>query len=658
MNFQFAIKPKPAGGYSVSLQVGKDEVVTGDFFFRKDGAAVAADLDDINDGNPSRDCITHVGEELWVALANGNVLQTFEASFLNRDPEDHALIQLAIPVGLRDLPWEALYYRRNGFLCGLSDCAIVHAPDEVAKVADWSVAKSGPPRLLLVIPQRSELNVEPERDSINRAFERLGGGKPGLLDGIVDPEVLHHKLAEGWDIVHFIGHGGVDNQGRVQIKIKKSDGSLQLYDGEEFAASLGLSRARLVVMNCCRSNGGWDRSGLTGFGPLLMRSGIPTVVAMQYAIGNDMAQQFAVTFYEQLFSGRRPGRVDRAVEESRAALRRCAGADDQRAFITPVLHLAPKYENLFEFAPQPPKPDGPDIVVLAHGAGPAGPLPAKLVAALREHRCIPVIGPGVLRAQATRAENGGEPPPFGPRELALQIAANPEHAYPRPADIKLCDSAGDWLSPTLLQWVSQYAESQDDSRGDLLEEIQRQYVPTAMPPLIRKIARWKVPELFYTHFDGYLESCVVNGEGWLDNVVYELEKPPTVPTAREFGPRSLVLVRGCHTKAEQFPLILTEDDHDKLAERITKLDDQLKNTARKAKRSVLFLGVSPRDPVARQLGQQLLVAEKNRQQGPTYFCWPNADEVDTAYWQKYGVKWLTHDVTTLVRLVTEEMKIA
>jgi hypothetical protein len=70
---------------------------------------------------------------------------------------------------------------------------------------------------------------------------------------------------------------------------------------------------------------------------------------MQYAIRDVVASHFSETFYTELLTGERPGRIDLAL--ARARKRLCidhAGL----AFATPVLYLAEDRASLFESGPR------------------------------------------------------------------------------------------------------------------------------------------------------------------------------------------------------------------------------------------------------------------------------------------------------------------
>jgi len=174
-----------------------------------------------------------------------------------------------------------------------------------------------------------------------------------------------------------------------------------------------------VVLNCCYGGREASTPTLSGVGPFLLRAGIPAVVAMQYAIRDVVASHFSETFYTELLTGERPGRIDLAL--ARARKRLCidhAGL----AFATPVLYLAEDRASLFESGPAAAATT-PSVAVVSppvhEPAVPSGPaLPKDLIEALVDRRCVPVIGADFLSLGATRSG----PLSLRPRDLAVHLA--------------------------------------------------------------------------------------------------------------------------------------------------------------------------------------------------------------------------------------------
>jgi hypothetical protein len=182
---------------------------------------------------------------------------------------------------------------------------------------------------------------------------------------------------------------------------------------EVFATLFNGRTVRLVVLNCCLGASPSAAGTLSGLGPYLMRSGVPAVVAMRYEVPDVVSVKFANEFYRNLLTGREPGRVDRAVERARLSVHLSQTETTVRGFVTPVLYLAPGRERLFAPAVRPAETRRAPAPVPVRVK-----IPDDLLQALRERRCVPVLGPGLLALGAVRSE----PPPPGPRDLARKLA--------------------------------------------------------------------------------------------------------------------------------------------------------------------------------------------------------------------------------------------
>ncbi len=73
-------------------------------------------------------------------------------------------------------------------------------------------------------------------------------------------------------------------------------------------------------------------------------------------------------------------------------------------------------------------------------------------------------------------------------------------------------------------------------------------------------------------------------------------------------------------------------------------------------RSLLFLGIHPRDPLVHRLGAKLLDARISKSVGPVYFVYPSPSPVDEAFWDKYGVEWIKADPDELVRALDAALR--
>jgi hypothetical protein len=587
----------------------------------------------IGDGSVSYDNLREIGAILFTALLYGDVRERF---LLERKEAEEAagqdslrlVLRLEVPAELRYLPWECLYEEARGFGFLLNDARYVLVRDTPGlEIRDRAPRRMLPLRMLVVIPQGSQLNVDKELHGLDMAVSRLGSAiELSVLQGEVTPDRLNERVnAEPWDVVHFIGHGDVvDDAVRVRLNSEDPENPDQWVDGEVFATFFHRSVPRLIVLNCCYGGSQASLRTFSGLGPYLLRAGVPAVVAMQYEIPDTVAIKFAEKFYGELLSGTDPGRIDFALTSARLSLYQNQTKDRPQSFITPVLYLMPGHETLVEIADRrppvfvkPPATEAPALAALRSD------LPADLLDAFRERRIVPVIGPDLLCVGAMRSKN-----PPGPRQLAEQLAR--EAKFPRMDLFERSDaeaeSAGVWLLPAVCQHYERKKE-----RWKLLTAVQRAYKDFPPPPAVCQIASWDVPGVICAYFDGLMTEAMTGAHKTFRALQSVDQK------AAGYRDETLVVhVRGVYSESDS--LILTERDQELLLDRMMNLSSHVADLARKTVgRSLLYLGVSPRDPLVRRLTRAL--RGNGRNQGPMFFVSPDRT-VEDAYWDDYNVQWL------------------
>lgn len=130
---------------------------------------------------------------------------------------------------------------------------------------------------------------------------------------------LGKALREQPDIFYLICHGSINENEQV-LWLEAEDGRAQRINAtflkQVFA---GLPRPpALVVLAACQG-GGSDRGSLVdlAIGPMLVRAGVPAVVAMHGTVSVETVDLFVLALFREL---RRDGRLDRAVSVARAAV--------------------------------------------------------------------------------------------------------------------------------------------------------------------------------------------------------------------------------------------------------------------------------------------------------------------------------------------------
>ncbi|HEV7505152.1 MAG TPA: CHAT domain-containing protein [Thermoanaerobaculia bacterium] len=615
-------------------------------------------LNDIECDTCSKETLREVGSLLWSAVMTGAVAELFEAVRKESGDAAHYLLCLRIEDSALDLlPWEALYedggpHGGVRFLATDPAYAIVRTPFGRTTAPGEPLAIDGPLRVLAVVPSGSGLDVAREmknlEDCVGRLQDRVVLDR---LAGQVTPSRLREKLrARRWDVFHFIGHGHQSRvTGRTEVRLN-SEESLDddfWLDGESLAGLFKGSGLRLAVLNCCMAGTSVEGRRLSGLAPSFLSAGVPAVVAMRYEIGDREANAFARELYQELLAGQEPGRADLAVESARVALELSQPEDMGRPFITPSLFLSGS-SRVFAL-PSPaqavagtrgisasPVASTPEAAPARLAVSTAG-LPAELLRVLAAGQCVPVIGPRILAASAVRSD----PPPSDLGQLARILAKR--FAYPRPGDLDLCEAAGDWMDSFLLQWVCQVAQASHRPR-DLVEAIEEIYRGIRPPSLLSRVAEWNVPGLFYLHFDGLLAEAFAERSRRVRVV-------QGVDAAVPLGDLPLLVhVRGSYS--DPASLVLTEDDHNNLWDRVGRMSQEIVNLVRGyAGRSLFFLGVSPRDPLVKRLFSKLIEDWSERARGPLFFLCSSGETGDP-FWEQAQVEWIDADLGATVEALT------
>lgn len=238
------------------------------------------------------------------------------------------------------LPWE---YLHNGeyFLVTKRSILLSRLPADVTK-------KKFKPldsilRMLAVIsspddPSVSPLNTEKEQEIILESVDKLQKEQILKVDFTEDAtfeNVQSYLNEQNYHIVHFTGHG-VSKNGKGYLLFESEDKTSRLIDNRKLADLFSDVGIRLVVLSSCESAKGSNKEAFGDLASMLSKRKIPAVVAMQYSVLDDVAIQFASTFYKTIASKKS---VDIALKEARIAMmnsEKSNGFD----FATPVLYLS------------------------------------------------------------------------------------------------------------------------------------------------------------------------------------------------------------------------------------------------------------------------------------------------------------------------------
>ena len=302
------------------------------------------------------------------------------------DPNAIALHELRWEL-LRDLENDAPLFTSENLWCS-----------RYLSSSDWRPVKprsKGELRALVVIANPTNISDYGGLNPIDSAAE-LARARTALGNNIqVAPLVDGHKatlknivtrLREGFDILYLVCHGTLKNGSWLWLEADDEGGMAARVSGNEFATRVRelAQRPYLAVLASCESAGlgggeaqTADKDGvLASLGPSLAEAGVAAVVAMNGSVTMRTVKDFMPVFFSEL---QKDGQLDRAMAIARGAVR------SQEDYWMPVLFSRLRsgrlwYEAGFRLSKDEKAFDRW----------------ASLFSAIRERKCTPILGPGLL----------------------------------------------------------------------------------------------------------------------------------------------------------------------------------------------------------------------------------------------------------------------
>ena len=292
---------------------------------------------------PTKDerTVRDFGSRLFELLFSGEIRERYAVSRSEADRSGRGLrIKLRILAPeLAALPWEYLYDARlANYLCLSLNTPVVRYLELPRPIPALPVKP--PLRVLGMVAAPTdlvELDIDVEKQRVERAVADLtadGALELHWLPGSTWRD-LHRAMRRGpWHIFHFIGHGEFDPQrGEGQIMLCDRNGRSQALSAANLATLLhDHNPLRLALLNSCDSATADHHDIFSSTAATLVRAGVPAALAMQYAITDAAAMEFATAFYDALADGLP---VDAALAEARKAIH--IGVNNSLEWGTPVL---------------------------------------------------------------------------------------------------------------------------------------------------------------------------------------------------------------------------------------------------------------------------------------------------------------------------------
>jgi formylglycine-generating enzyme required for sulfatase activity/CHAT domain-containing protein len=371
-----------------------------------------------------------LGQLLFRHLFSGEILAAFRARRARLGQGEQLRLRLHLPPELATLPWELLNDPQAGangaYLALDPSVSLVRA---VERPAQPLPPVAGPLHLQLIVasPNGDEyppLDVAREIRRIETALR--GAVAAGAIS--IDPPIqgkdtrgqLRNRFRPGRGapvhLLHVIAHGDLDHAAHeAGVLIFEDADGLPQPTSADFLMRLLRRQAelpRLVLLNACLGALPAGQDPTSSLAGVLLRAGVPAVVAMQFDLADDAAAELARVCYGELAAG---ASLDEAVGEARSELRE--SYPNRLDWLVPVLFLGLEDGVLVarspagsaaERSPTPPQPTPPPA---APTQPPPQPTSAPVSAGVRQEALIAFFSEDWERAEPL---------------LAQIVAANPQ----------------------------------------------------------------------------------------------------------------------------------------------------------------------------------------------------------------------------------------
>lgn len=301
----------------------------------------------VGEGNPVPRCIPHnlqsqldrlaqreldvdgviqLGETLADVLLPAPIRDFLRRSLDKLKPDQGLRLRLRLAPDLAAIPWEYLYVQRGegekdatGFL--ILDPRISLVRHERLPFSGEFDPTPKQRRLLVASANPHDTGLPPlkltqEHVNIQQALHGVLGILPDYLEDAT-LERIGEKLLAGVDIFHFAGHGLVEPTGQGVLVLVTENGEPTFVPADQFAINLRNRGVQLVILGACETGRCASFNRWHSIAGALVEVGIPAVVAMQGAVGDDCAIAFSHSFYQALAAGLI---LDEAISAGRLAI--------------------------------------------------------------------------------------------------------------------------------------------------------------------------------------------------------------------------------------------------------------------------------------------------------------------------------------------------
>lgn len=276
------------------------------------------------------------------------------------EAEEDSGLRLRLKLGyeLAKLPWEFIYLPPPGGSGGVDGYLALDGRVSIVRHESLDSAKHKPAptgKIKIVAAFASadgaaELDLDQEQQNLEDAIEDTKYLSAELLQDAEFGDVSEALMPNDIDIFHFAGHGDIQETMGASPGETIATATLGFDDAwikaEQFAINLRDSGVRLAMIGACNSGRREGKNPWAGIASMLVKTGIPAVVANQFKILDKTAIAFSQLFYKALVGGM-------SIEEAVSAGRKAAyNADpDGRDWGIQVMYLrSPHSQILFKGA--------------------------------------------------------------------------------------------------------------------------------------------------------------------------------------------------------------------------------------------------------------------------------------------------------------------
>ena len=286
----------------------------------------------------SVDLLRDIGIQLWHLLLPDTAPKNDSDALSQALCHGSTTVLLTMPDVLQELPWELLYdpsmTDEQGFL-SLRRPLLRFTTTETPQPP-----LSLPLRILVLLcsplslGEEARVDVESERAAIEEATydARAAGFLHVLIEDFVTLERVRHALSTFRPhVVHYIGHGGYDDENGGVLLWEDERGNEQVVPASRLAQLFGPSHLFAVILHACETGRRNARKSVSGVAGALLRAGIPTVLAQQANFTYESSQQASRVWYSTLTAGR-------SIPDALFEMRRALSFAEQPDWAVPVLY--------------------------------------------------------------------------------------------------------------------------------------------------------------------------------------------------------------------------------------------------------------------------------------------------------------------------------